>query len=214
MSTDEAERVDRRLEIVIAIGLGLAAVLTALCVYLTDVHDDEAQIAFNEGVRGVTEATGSYVAASQQRAADEALFVEYAQAANAGAQGDREAFETAAYLQSAVMNENLRAAVEWWGRETRRGSDLLTPFVPENPEYEEPALEEAEAQTAEANEQLARAQDEQKLGDTFIIADIIVASSLFLFGIAGVSKRLQMKQVLTVLGYVVFFASLAIVLTG
>lgn len=65
------ERRDTRLEILFAIGLGLSAILTALCVYLTDVHDDEAQVAFNEGVRGVIEATGSYVSATQQRAAEE-----------------------------------------------------------------------------------------------------------------------------------------------
>jgi hypothetical protein len=211
---EEAGGANSRLDILISVGLGLAAVLTALCVYLTDVHDDEATLAFNAGVTATTEATGSYVEAAQRRAADEALFVEYAQLANAGAFGDRIALDSATYLQTGIMREDLREAVEWWGRETRRDPTLTTPFVPENPFYEQPELEEAEALTASAGEEFAKAEDEQAKGDTFIIADIIVAFSLFLFGVAGVASAYRIKLTTTVMAYVIFAASLIVVATG
>jgi hypothetical protein len=212
------ERRDTRLEILIAVGLGLSAILTALCVYLTDVHDDEAQVAFNEGVRGVTEATGGYVNASQQRAADEAVFLEFAQQANAAALGgDRLAGITSQYIKEGLMRPELQAALEWWAQENegRRAADALpSPFVPENPAYEEPLLVEAEAQTESANAAFAEAQDEQKEGDTYIIAGVIVATALFLYGIAGVTRNVRLKLVMTTLGYIVFLVSLGVVLFG
>ena len=214
MDTQEDSAFSARLELAIAIGLGLSAVLTALCVYLTDVHDDEATIEFNAGVTATTQASGAYVEAAQRSAADEALFVEYAQLANAGALGDRLALDGATYLQTGIMRDDLREAIEWWGKEAQRDPSLTTPFVPENPFYVQPELEEAQELTASAAESFKTAEDEQTLGDTFIIADIIVAISLFLFGVAGVATAMRVKVGATVMGYVVFAVSLGIVAFG
>jgi hypothetical protein len=212
---DEAgrERFEARLEVLIAVGLGLAAILTALSVYLTDIHDDDAQVAFNSGVREVTEATGGYVQSAQTQAADQALFAEYAQLANAGANGDRAAFEAAAYLQTSVMRPDLRKMVEWWADE---GSDqgAATPFVADNPFFEQAELDAAEAGSAEAEEQFATAQVELERGDTFIIASVIVASALFLFGVAGVARVLRLKVAMTGLAYAALFVALGVTLAN
>jgi hypothetical protein len=211
---DPAEdRLGIRLEVWIAVGLGLAAILTALSIYLTDVHDDNAQVEFNDGVSQVTKATGSYVEAAQQRGADEALFVEFAQAANAGAQGDKIAEESATYLQAAVMRPELQKAVAWWG-EIGVNQGLNSPFTEENPYFKEPLQDEANAQSQEAEASLAEAQDEQNRGDTFIIADVIVAASLFMFGIAAVARVTRLKIAMTAIGYSVFLVSLGVVIAG
>jgi hypothetical protein len=215
---DAAERDDHilgiRLEVFIAVGLGLAAILTAVSIYLTDIHDDDALIAFNDGVREVTEATGSYVTAAQLRSADDALFTEYAQLANAGAQGDRPALEGATYLQTAIMRPELRKQVEWWGTVGEPELGLPTPFSEENPFFEQPELAEAEATTASANENFEEAKDEQKAGDRFILADVIVATALFLFGIAAVATIIRLKVAMTAIAYGVFLIALVVVLTG
>jgi hypothetical protein len=206
-----------RLELWITIGLGLAAIVTALFVYLTDVHDDEADLAFSDGIAQVTEATGSYVTASQLRASDENLFAEYARLAYAGAIGDRFSLRAADYLREAIMREELRNAVVWWSAETQKpgGAERYpTPFVDDNPEYTQPELAQAEEESAAAQASFTKAQDEQKAGDTFIVADIIVASSLFFFGLAGVVAARLLKVRLTVLGYALFVASVAVAVFG
>jgi hypothetical protein len=208
---------DARLELLITIGLGLAAIVTALFVYLTDVHDDEADLAFSDGVAQVTEATGSYVTASQLRASDENLFAEYAQLAYAASLGDKFSGNAADYLREGIMREDLEAAVVWWSAETQKpgGAERYpTPFVEDNPEYTQPELAQAEAESAAAQASFTEAEDEQKAGDTFIIADIIVASSLFFFGLAGVVSARLLKVRVTVLGYVLFVASIAIAVFG
>jgi hypothetical protein len=208
---------DARLELLITIGLGLAAIVTALFVYLTDVHDDEADLAFSDGIAQVTEATGSYVTASQLRASDENLFAEYAQLAYAASLGDRFSSDAADYLREGIMRDELEAAVLWWSEETQKpgGADRYpTPFVEDNPEYTEPELAAAEEESAAAQASFTKAQDEQKAGDTFIIADIIVAASLFFFGLAGVLSSRPIKVRITVLGYVLFVTSIAIAVLG
>jgi hypothetical protein len=205
---------DARYEILIAIGLGVAAIVTALCAYLTDVHDDEAQINFNEGVAQVTQASGSYVEASQRRSADEALFTEFAQQAYSGDRGDRIAADQAQYIQTGLMDENLQAAVAWWADANAEDPSILTPFVDENPDYEQPELAEAEELTAASTESFDTAEEEQVLGDTYIIAGVIFATALFLFGIAGVSNLWKLKQSMTWAGYGVLFIGVVYMLVG
>lgn len=206
-----------RLELWITIGLGLAAIVTALFVYLTDVHDDEADLAFSDGIAQVTEATGSFVTAAQLRASDENLFAEYAQLAYAGSLGDRFSQQAADYVREGIMRDELKAAVLWWSQETQKpgGAERYpTPFVEDNPEYTEPELAAAQETSATAAASFEEAQDEQKAGDTFIIADIIVASALFFFGLAGVVAARMLKVRLTVLGYALFVASVTVALIG
>jgi len=113
MGRDDSDdaRASARLDIAITIGLGLAAVLTALCVYLIDVHDDKALLAFNSGVANNTDSTGSFVEAAQQRSADDALFADYAIEANSGFNGDKVAFGNASYILTEIMSDELQKQV-------------------------------------------------------------------------------------------------------
>ena len=67
-----------------------------------------------------------------------------------------------------------------------------------------------QAGSAEAEEQFATAQDELEAGDTVIIASVIVATALVLFGVAGVARVLRLKVALTGIAYVVLVGALAI----
>ena len=197
------ERFQNRLEIFITVGLGLAAILTALCVYLEDIHDDRAQLSFNEGVRHVTEATGAYVNANSQLTADEAVFREWYLTP--------ESSRAATDLRLTLMRKEIRDDVSWWRHHFGVGP---TPFTEENPHYTNPEGDRAEELTASANASFDDAKGEQSDGDRFIIAGVIVATALFLFGVAGVARQPRLKLAMAIMGYVVFFTSAAVVLTG
>jgi hypothetical protein len=201
--TTGGERFQNRLEIFIAVGLGLSAILTALCVYLEDIHDDRAQLSFNEGVREVTEATGAYVNANSQLTADEAVFREWYLTPERSAAADD--------LRLTLMRKEIRDDVSWWRHHFGVGP---TPFTEENPRYTNPEGDRAEELTATANASFTDAKDEQEDGDRFIVAGVIVATALFLFGIAGVAKQPRLKLAMTIFGYTVFFASAIVVVTG
>lgn len=199
---EREERWTGALEIMIAVALGIGAILTALSVYLIDQHDDEAQLKFNTGVRSITEATGGYVEGAQQQGADEALFFEYVDAAQ-----DR--VGVARYLLDTIMRPELKAMVRYWAN-----SPLQTPFTEENPRYETPEIDEAEALTAQANEDFATAREEQDIGDRYILAGVIIATSLFLFGIAGVTNTFKIRIVTMAIGTVVLLVATGIFIAG
>jgi len=204
---------ESRLELAIAIGLGIAAVLTALFVVIIDNHDDKAQVVFNEGVAEITESTGGYVQAAQLKASDEALFADYATNAYAATLGDRFSRDIASYLLTGLMREQLRTAVLSWSKQQQQlpeGQAPISPFVEDNPDYPQPELTAATDKAAAAQDSFAEAQDEQNAGDKYLISGVIVATALFLFGIAGVFKAHALRLRLTVLGYVVLVGSLVV----
>jgi hypothetical protein len=205
---------ESRLELAIAIGLGIAAVLTALFVVIIDNHDDKAQVAFNEGVAEITESTGGYVQAAQLKASDEALFADYATNAYAATLGDRFSRDIASYLLTGLMREQLRTAVVAWSKQQQQlpeGQAPISPFVEEdNPDYPQPELTAATDKAAAAQDSFAAAQDEQNAGDKYLISGVIVATALFLFGIAGVFKAHALRLRLTAMGYVVLVGSLVV----
>ena len=193
-----------RLEVAIAIALGLAAIVTALTVLLIDQHDDEAMVQFNNGVASVTEATGSYVQASTQRSADQALFTEYLKATQRP-----EDAGVADYLREEVMRDQLRRAVVWWSN-----SPYDSPFIKQNPFYRSPEAERASELTSESAAQFESAQDEQNAGDLYILVGVIVSAALFLYGIAGVTRRFKIRVGTFAAGTFVFLFALALLVVG
>lgn len=202
MSAAARETLDGRLEIVIAIMLGLGAIVTALSVYLIDQHDDEAQLKFNQAVVKTNEASAAYVEGAQQQGSDEAIFFEYVDAAQ-----DR--VGVAQYLLTEIMRPELREMVLWWSE-----SPHPTPFVEENPHFEQPEIDEGDRLSAEAQDDFETAADEQDAGDRFIMVGVIVAASLFLFGIAGVTDRFSIRVGTMITGGLTFLVALGLLLTG
>lgn len=194
-----------RLEILVTIGLGLAAVATALSVYLTDQRDDEALLSFNEGVRKITEATGGYVEGSQAQNRDEALFIEYVDALQAN---DKTRAE---YLLLNVMEPELRKSVNWWAPRAAATGEPRTPFVEENPFFNPaPQTAEADQLTEEGTAAIDNAKEEQDAGDRYIIASVILATALFLFGIAGVAHQRNIAYATFGSGSVIFLVAVVL----
>jgi hypothetical protein len=113
---ERPHRWDSRLEIVIAVALGLAAVVTAAAVYLNEHQEHKAELDFHEATHRLLDATAA-------------------------------------------------------GLGTPSGT----------------ALE------ATSEEEITAAEDHQDKAARYTLAEVILATSLFLFGVAGISSRWRIK---------------------
>ena len=189
---DKVARVRDRFEPIIATMLGLAAILVAVAGYQGSLRDGDSIKSFNEGIRSINDANGFFNEAVQTVSADQALFLEYAKA---GQEGNE---DLAAYLKGALMSETLVAAVDEW--EADETNEIATPL--DAPSYTVEAQTEGERLTALTDRQFATARDLDGEGDDYNLVGVIVASSLFFLGIAGVVRSPRTKIAGTVLGAV------------
>lgn len=163
--------------------------LTAVASFQGALRSGDSLKAFNEGIRSVNDANGYYNEAAQVVSRDQALFLEFAKATQA------DNSELAAYVKEALMDDNLKAAVDDW---QNSDDDILTPL--DSPKYEVPQQAEAERLTKKTDQQFAEARALDDQGDQYDLVGVIVASALFFLGIAGVVSSLRIKFFATILG--------------
>jgi hypothetical protein len=193
-----------RWEILIATLLGLAAVATAFAAYQAELNDGDSIKNFNEGIRSVSDANQAYLEGNQQFVQDQALFLEYAKAANNDDPGLAEYMKT-------LMSEELRKGIDWW-QNTKNDAD--TPFVDENPEYSIPAYATGEQLTKKTDAQFKAARDFDEDGDRYTLITVILAAALFLYGIAAVSKNHTVRYATAAIGGSIFLLSLVLLATA
>lgn len=179
MMGDQPREGDSRMAIFAAILLGLAATLTAFSAYQSALQDGEALAGYNEASAKLSDANYYYAQGNQTFAADQALFVEFATAA----QADQLA---AADYMSTLMREELLAAVDWW----QADEEAITPFDDDadNP-YVIAEFAEAERLAAESQEATDRATAAGDIGDKFELSTVLLALTLFFAGIATLFRR-------------------------
>ena len=200
---------DNHLEILIAVGLGVAAILTAFTVYLVKVADDHAEKAFNVALTRVTEETGAALDAAEARSADETFFLDYETTrvnphSEAGAHA----------LLEDVADPALRKQVKWWEGQRGTPGAAYTPFTEENPFYTDANATKVKQLNFEAKHEFHKAEDYHAQGRRLILAGIILATALFLYGVAGVMPARRVKLVLTSLGYIGVFGSVIAVIAA
>ena len=127
-----------RTEIVLAILLGVAAILTAWSTFQSAQLGSAMTAAYSEGIRVSDAASQAFNDASANDIADQALFLEFAKASQAGEE------ETALYIEESLMSEELAAAVDWWF-EQPESAGYATPFTEENPNWSTALYDDAEA---------------------------------------------------------------------
>jgi hypothetical protein len=96
-----------RVEQIIAVMLGLAAIITAWTAFQSSQLGDKVQESFSEGIRSSDQASQEYNTAIATDNQDQAIFLEYAKALVA------EDEVTATYIQESLMSPELAAAVQW-----------------------------------------------------------------------------------------------------
>lgn len=183
-----------RFEAVIATLLGLAAILVAVSSYQASLRDGDSIKSFNEGIRAVSDSNGWFNEATQTSSRDETLFVEYAKATQEGNT------DLATYIETSLMDDNLRKAVKEW-----QDTDADSPLETES--YQLEAQAEGERLTKVTDQKFTEAKELDGKGDQLNLVGVIVASSLFFLGIAGVASSRRIKLFGTALGAVTLIVS-------
>jgi hypothetical protein len=203
-ATAKEERRQRQLdrtEIVLAILLGVAAILTAWSTFQSAQLGSAMTAAYSEGIRVSDAASQAFNDASAADVADQALFLEFAKSAQAGDE------ETAGYIHDSLMSAELAAAVDWWS-EQPDSSGYDTPFTEDNPNWSTAMYDDAAALDADAQAKFDEAKDKDAIGSDFDILAIIIALSLFLFGVASLVRQERIKIGLGAVGAVILLFSI------
>ena len=97
-----------RLELIITVALGLAAVVGAFAAYRNEERNHAATLQFSLGVRNFDDAGQFYSTGNATFSNDQSLFLEYAKAIQ---QNNK---QLATYIFNNLMGPNLQAAIKWW----------------------------------------------------------------------------------------------------
>lgn len=200
----EEERKQRlldRTEIVIAILLGLAAILTAWSTFQSSQLGSSVSAAYSEGIRTSDAASQAFNDASAADVADQALFLEFAKSVNSGDEA------TANYIHDSLMTPELQSAVDWWSQQPD-SANYPTPFTPDNPNWSTKMFDDATALDADAQAKFDEAKRLDGLGSDFAILSIIIALALFLFGVASLVRQERIKIGLGAVGAVILVFSI------
>lgn len=199
-------RWDARIEVTIAVVLGLAAIAGAFTAYKREGREHKATVAFNRGTAALTESAQFYTQGNQVFTSDNAQFLEYAKAANSNQPG------VARYLLDDIMSPQLRAGVIWWSNQSGKNSPA-TPFVPQNPKYDIPEYAKGAELDKRSNELFEQAKGQQEKADRYTLIEVIIASALFLYGIAGVTRNFRIKLGALGAGATIFALSMALLVS-
>ena len=195
-----------RVEQVIAVMLGLAAIITAWTAFQSSQLGDKVQESFSEGIRSSDQASQEYNTAIATDNQDQAIFLEYAKALVA------EDEVTATYIQESLMSPELAAAVEWWIEQPDdTGPD--SPFVEENPNWDDSSWNTAADLDVEAQQYFDSARQADADGDEFDLLEVIVTLSLFLFGVASLVRQQKIQVGLAAVGGLILIYSIIMTIT-
>lgn len=188
----EPEPRDQRLELAIAVLLGIAAVLTAIAAYRADSRGGDATVEYNLGIRSADAASQAFTEGTQQLVQDQALFLEYAKAANSGEE------DLALYLRDSLFSAELEAGVAWWEEQPDDGPE--SPFVEDNPDYVIAGYEVGSELEAETEQHFADAARLDEEGGEYTLMTVILAVALFLLGITAAIGAFPVKLGMVAVG--------------
>jgi hypothetical protein len=193
------EHFERRFEIVLAVLLGLAAIATAFAAYMTELRDGDALKNFQEGNRIADQASQRLNNAAASRNEDQIVTTFAIQAA---LDNPEAADEVGNVLVEEIGSPELQAAFDGCDADP----DCDVPPI-DSEYYELPEAAEAERLDAQADAKFAAADANDEKGDNYSLVTVLLATSLFLYGVAAVSRARNVKLGTAGAGFVIFAAS-------
>jgi hypothetical protein len=168
-----------KIEIVAAILLGLAGLLTAYAAYYGGLAGGDAIKGYSQATISRNEANGYYADYSQKVAQDTNIFLQYALATNAGST------DSAQFIRDRLFSPELETAYVAWEK-LEGDNDVPTPL--DTPEYVVQDLTTYQGLFDQSQKEFddAAATDDQ--GDNMDLASIFLAVALFFAGIAALFK--------------------------
>lgn len=201
---DPDEGRHRLIEILSAILLGIAGLLTAYAAYQAALADGEALEGYTSSSRSTSDANGYFDEANQLYANDQSLFLDYQLQVVEGNQ------EVADAIRVTLFPPRLEVATEAWLNSGDDGPP--TPLA--MPEYVVEQQATAEALSQQATEEFQAAQQTDAAGDAFGLAAVFLAVSLFLGGVASLFKSWPVRIAVLVGGAVFVIPGVVAILQG
>ena len=204
---EEDTREDRRIELVAAIILGVAGILTAFAAYNAALTDGDALKGYTASARTTADANGYFNEAFATYTSDQSLFLEYQVLVE---QGDT---ATALVIRDRLFSPELEAATAAW-IEIPVGSPDEPPTPLQAEEYTIAAQDEAIALTEQAADEFTEAQAFDDAGDKFELAAVFLAVSLFLAGIGSLFRARSLQIAILAMAVVVMVPGVIAIIQG
>jgi hypothetical protein len=196
---------DRRVELIAAVMLSIATVVTAWSAYQATRWSGEQAASYVTASARRTESVRASNRANAQILIDVDVYLDWLDAARTDDP------ELAADLESR-MREEFKPAFEAW-RASVPGEEIPegTPFT--RPEYVLAEQEKAARLEAEASVEFNNGQEANQVSDNFVLAAVMLASVLFFAGLAGTFDSLRAQLFLLVLGGLMLLVGSIVVLS-
>lgn len=204
--SDGTVKRDRRVELLAAILLSAATVVTAWSAYQATRWSGEQAASYTTASAKRTESVRASTLVNRQILIDVSTFLGWI---DATVEGD---LVLAADIQERMRAEFLPAFDTWLvSGDPGGGIPPGTPFT--LPEYVLEAQEEADRLEAEASRAFEDGAEANQVSDNFVLAAVLLASVLFFAGLAGTFDSMRAQVMLLILGGVMFVAGTVIVLS-
>jgi hypothetical protein len=207
---------EERFELIIAILLGLAAIVGAVAAYQTGIKDGDTLQAFQQGNRIADRASRLNAEVQTKRAEDQivqtfalnAVVNANLTASNSGKEIPEEANQKLSdTLIDAIGSPELKEANKKCNADDACSVPIDSKF------YVVPQAAEAAALDKQADRLFATANKADKEGDDYSLVTIFLATSLFLYGVAAVGRGRSVKLGMATLGGVIFVIALVLLVT-
>lgn len=203
--TQETRRRDRRVELIAAIMLSIATVVTAWSAYQATRWSGDQAEDYTSASATRTESVRASTEANRQILIDVATFLNWLDAEQSGDHA------LADDIHARMRKEFLPAFDAWLATAPAGSIPDGTPF--ELPEYQLAAESESKRLENEAAALFEDGNESNEVGDDFVLAAVLFASVLFFSGLAGTFDSLRAQLFLLILGGVMLVIGTVIVVT-
>jgi hypothetical protein len=203
--TQETRRRDRRVELIAAIMLSIATVVTAWSAYQATRWSGDQAEDYTSASATRTESVRASTEANRQILIDVATFLNWLDAEQSGDHA------LADDIHARMRKEFLPAFNAWLATAPAGSIPDGTPF--ELPEYQLAAEAESKRLENKAAALFEDGNESNEVGDDFVLAAVLFASVLFFSGLAGTFDSLRAQLFLLILGGVMLVIGTVIVVT-
>ena len=201
----ETVRRDRRVELIAAIMLSAATVVTAWSAYQATRWSGDQAESYTEASATRTESVRAFTEANRQVLIDVDTFLNWMDAEQSGDH------DLADDIHARMRQEFLPAFDAWLATAPAGSIPDGTPF--ELPEYRLAAEEESKQLEVKASRLFADGNESNQVSDDFVLAAVLFASVLFFSGLAGTFDSLRAQVFLLILGAVMLVVGTIIVVS-
>lgn len=202
-----------KLEIFVAIMLGITAVFTAWATWVGSLHGGNQATSYAQSNNMSALGNSDWNEASQTLMQDMLFWNNYYEYQInyefAVEEGDDAAAEKYQYMMDVLLQNNcsdgLAEAIEWAQAQEDETGYVTSPFEMEG--FQESYFENANAELEEAEALLEDGQQSNKNGDNFNLVTVIYSVVLFLLGIVGIFKKIPCRLGVFIISCVAFLGA-------